>query len=578
MENNTRSCRSNRPKIISLKMDANFFFEKAMQSLDRYRYDKALKYFQRAVEYEPNNPINHCNMAGIYSEIGNYEQSNMILRKIVKDIDPTMTECYFYMANNYANMEYYEEAEEALLQYLEKDPRGVFLEESEEMIEMLSDELDRPTRIKQVKSREMFFEHDRARTMMEEGKFAEAAAVLKRLLKKYSDFTPAQNNLALACFYMGNTEECLKHIYQVLKQERGNVHALCNLAIVYKHQGQEEKLNQLVSLLERTYPFQQEHAFKLAMTLGILGRHDKAHLHFRRLIRSGEFGDDPCLHHYYAVSSFHIGMFDLAFCMWKKAARLDPHSAVPSFYLAHFNEMREHEDKHHFVSYHYYLPFEEKLRELEAKPDHDLQELLKDPLIKASFRWILYHGDQLTKMQVIQALGILGDAESEGVLRDYLKIDHEDEEMKRAAISALKAMGSQEPYPAVFNGKDVLVYASPSLKLPEWKNVWQNVLDLASSEMKERYDSGQRHDMQTLWVEFLGKIYPNVPVIHKAQGWAAALEYLTAKMYSLDISYKKLSEIYGVTVSTIRKNVLLIDDVCRLNEKMNKVFSRFQEH
>ena len=37
-----------------------------------------------------------------------------------------MTECYFYMANNYANMEQFEKAEEALVTYLEEDPSGQF--------------------------------------------------------------------------------------------------------------------------------------------------------------------------------------------------------------------------------------------------------------------------------------------------------------------------------------------------------------------------------------------------------------------------------------------------------------------
>ena len=83
-----------------------------MRSLDRYHYDKALKYFRRAVEYEPDNPVNHCNMAGILSEMGNYEESNRILQSIVDELDPEMTECHFYMANNFANMEKYEAAED----------------------------------------------------------------------------------------------------------------------------------------------------------------------------------------------------------------------------------------------------------------------------------------------------------------------------------------------------------------------------------------------------------------------------------------------------------------------------------
>ncbi|MGO4376513.1 tetratricopeptide repeat protein, partial [Paenibacillus sp. MCAF20] len=131
---------------------------RAVRSLDRFHYDKALKYFRRAVEYEPDNPVNHCNMAGILSEMGNYEESNRILNMIMDELDPTMTECYFYMANNYANMEQYEAAEGALIQYLEEDPDGQFLDEAEDMMDLLHYELERPTQLKNIKSREGMIE------------------------------------------------------------------------------------------------------------------------------------------------------------------------------------------------------------------------------------------------------------------------------------------------------------------------------------------------------------------------------------------------------------------------------------
>lgn len=145
-----------------------------MRSLDRNHYDKALKYFRKAVEYEPDNPVNHCNMAGILSEMGDYAGSNEILSSVLSDVDSSMTECYFYMANNYANMEQFEEAEKALVTYLEEDEEGQFLDEAEEMMEPLYYELDRPTKLNRIKARQGVVEHDQARVLLEEGKFAQA--------------------------------------------------------------------------------------------------------------------------------------------------------------------------------------------------------------------------------------------------------------------------------------------------------------------------------------------------------------------------------------------------------------------
>lgn len=168
-------------KVIPVTLDANFFFERAVRSLDRFQYDKALKNFRKAVEYEPDNPVNHCNMAGILSEMGNYTESNKILAHVLEKIDPAMTECHFYMANNFANMESFEEAERALVTYLEEDASGEFIAESEELMELLQYELNRPAPLVRIRSREGAFEHDKARSLLEEGKFPRRWSCWRRL-------------------------------------------------------------------------------------------------------------------------------------------------------------------------------------------------------------------------------------------------------------------------------------------------------------------------------------------------------------------------------------------------------------
>ena len=211
--------------IISIQLDANFFFERAIRSLDRNRYDKALKYFQKAVDFEPNNPINYCNMAGVLSEIGQYGESNHILQKVINEIDPAMTECHFYMANNFANMEHFEEAERELIQYLQEDEEGQFLEEAEEMMEYLQSELDHPTPITKVKARAGLYEHIHARELLESGQFKEAIKLLELIVEEHPDFLAAMNNLALAYYYVGNKTKAKQMMLSVLDKDESNLHA-----------------------------------------------------------------------------------------------------------------------------------------------------------------------------------------------------------------------------------------------------------------------------------------------------------------------------------------------------------------
>lgn len=561
--------------VVPMKMDATFFFEKAVQSLDRYHYDKALKYFRRAAEYEPENPVNHCNLAGLLSEMGNYEESNRILQHVLDRIDPTMTECYFYMANNFANMENYESAEKAIIHYLENDPNGQFLEESEEMMELLSYELDRPTRLTTIKSREGLFEHDRARSMLEEGRFSEAVRVLEKIIRKHPDFMAARNNLALAYYYMGHFEKSVDMIRQVLELEPGNLHALCNLAIFYQHFGDKTSLTGLLEVLRKTYPFHQDHAFKLATTMGILNEHEKAYLLFKRLLKTGETGPDPCLYHYTAVAAYNTGRYEEAERWWRQAEKFDSGSEIPKFYL---NLLQKNWDEavRPLVSYHYHLPFEEQFRGIERAenglPDH----LKRDPLVRSSFFWALRHGDANTKLQVIQAFGLIADDEVKDALLEYIGQPGEDDYLKRVAIFVLRSIGVKEPLTAVLGGNRTTVAPSPvAPDLPMWDPKWQQVMETAMRYMFRRYDVVQQYDLQTLWVEYLSRVFPNVPKITKVEGWAAALEYLTAKMHRRPVSYQETAERYGVSVSTVSKNAKLIDEACGLKEKMDAIFDKF---
>jgi len=562
-------------KVIPIQWDATFFFERAVRSLDRFHYDKALKNFRRAVEYEPDNPVNHCNMAGILSEMGNYEESNRILGWIVDELDPTMTECHFYMANNFANMEQYEAAESSLIRYLEEDSEGQFLDEAEDMMDLLHFELERPTRLTNIKSREGMVEHDLARTLLEEGKFTEAVRILEKIIEGQPDFLAARNNLALAYYYMGMFDKAMDTIHEVLEIESGNLHALCNLAIFYQHKNDEQSLKPLVELLTKTVPFHQEHVFKLATTMGILGEHGAAYKHFIRLLKDAELHQDPSLYHYAAVAACNIGRLQEAERLWKQTIKLDPTSGIPHYYMEQLELVRSGQQTGS-ISYHYHLPFEEQFKLWEKSSDGIPDHLKRDPLVRSSFFWALRHGDQHTKLQVIQALGMIADSEVKDVLQTFLLEQDEDDYLKRIAIFVLRTIGVQESLRVVLEGKETVIEPNrvPS-RLPVWEEKWQAVVEMALGRMSKQYDLVQQHDLMTLWVEFLSRVYPDVPKLTKPEGWAAALEYLTAKMHRRAISYHEVSIRYGTSIATVSKNVKLIDEVCGIKEKMRTISSVF---
>ncbi|MNG36600.1 hypothetical protein D3C84_1236800 [compost metagenome] len=63
-----------------------------------------------------------------------------------------------------------------------------------------------------------------------------------------------------------------------------------------------------------------------------------------------------------------------------------------------------------------------------------------------------------------------------------------------------------------------------------------------------------------------------MPKLGKVEGWAAALEYLTAKMHRREISYHEVSERYGTSIATVSKCAKRIDEICGIKEKMRMIF------
>lgn len=562
-------------KVLPISMDAGFFFERAVSSLDRHHYDKALKYFRKAVEYEPNNPVNHCNMAGILSEMGDYKASNDALSVILEDIDPSMTECYFYMANNYANMDMFEEAERALITYLEQDIHGQFLLEAQEMMDLFQYELDRPTQVKSIRAMEGVVEHDTARELLEEGKFTQAVGMLEDIVEKTPDFQAARNNLALAYYYLGLFPKALDTIHIVLEREPGNLHGLCNLAIMYQHAGERDRLRELTDRLSKIVPFHQEHVFKLATTMGILGKHEVAYEHFRRLLNNEEMKHDPSLFYYTAVAAYNSGNYELAGRLLQQVKRLDPDAEVAEFYLQRLEQINAGA-KAFPMSYQYHLPFEEQFK-LWEQEDGIPSDIRENPLVRSSFFWALRHGDSKTKLQVIQVFGLIADSEVEEALKSFLLEPDEDPYLKDAALFVLRTLGVKKPLPVCLGDTTTIVDPSRVVSdLPVWKSEWQDVIDLAMKRMDRKFDLKLRIDLEILWAEFLTSLYPNTPTMTHIEGWAAALEYLTAKIHQHPVTYGDVAERYGISASTVRKYTNWIDEVCNIKEKIESVMPSVQ--
>ncbi|GIN19716.1 MAG TPA: tetratricopeptide repeat protein [Bacillus bacterium] len=328
----------NRAKIYTFLPTGDYYFHKGLQSYDRFDFTNAKKYLQRALELEPLEPMIACQLALVHTETGEYEKSNQLLLMTLNELDERMTECYYFLANNYAHLGLFTEAYRYAKLYLEKDEVGEFADEAEELLEWIGINDDDITLLKEQE--ELLQMQEESKSLLEEGKYAEAVQMLEDIVKAYPEFWPAYNNLALAYFYEGETSKAFSMTEKVIAHNPGNLHALCNLAVFYFYEHQTGDLERLLKTLEKIKPIIPEHRYKLGATFALAKQYELAYFWLRQLQKSGYPGNAG-FYYWLAKAAYFTGNEKAAKAAWDRLVLLEPEKAG----IAPWNESLEEADK-----------------------------------------------------------------------------------------------------------------------------------------------------------------------------------------------------------------------------------------
>lgn len=524
----------NKKTVVTFERDANFFVQRGIRLAQRFDYEKAIRCFRRAVELEPTNANNLCHLASVLAEIGQFSESNEILHQIVEETDPEMVEVYFYLAHNYANLEDFQKAEEMALRYLQETKDGMYALEAEELLDYIYSELEVPPRPLDPNGLNLHQKHELARRSLEEGRFLEAMEMLQEIIRVDDSYTPAWNNLALAYYYVGDFDKALRTIGETLAREPGNLHALCNLAVLLSHHNRVDELAPLLSQLRKTVPLHYEQLYKLATTLGVLGQHAEAYRLFRRLFRYwGQ--QDACTYHYAAISAYQSGHRQQAMEWWQKARQLDPDTGIADYYL---RLLKEHEPGNTMeeIPYHYQIPYRDNALDYAEWTHSD--ELKADPMVRASLLWALQHGTPDVRRLVIQTLALIGDREAEEALRLFSRTA-DDKSLGRLAMMALRQIRGEQA------GKE---------RAESSQDESERVAKAIRSCLRKHEQTELRRWALLVWSAYCEQ-NTKPPKLRKPEAWVAALEYLYAKMTSRKVTQKSLAAKYGLSLPTIAKCV-----------------------
>ncbi|QVY61136.1 tetratricopeptide repeat protein [Cytobacillus gottheilii] len=483
-------------KLLSFNPSGEYYFSKGVKAYHRRDFYKATKYLQRAMQLEPGEPMIVCQLAIVYSEMGEHQQSNRLLHMILEELDEDMSECHYFLANNYAHMGFFKDAYQHANLYLELNDDGEFSDDTEDLLDLLTLEAEENDE-DLYEQDDLIIKQEQARELLESGHFPKAVEILTSVIEDYPEYWSAYNNLALAYFYLGEVQKASEILNKVLEENPGNLHALCNRLVFAFYQRSFTEIKLLKETLKKIKPMSAEHQFKLGATFALTGEYEAAFQWLRKLQKSGFDGDGP-FYYWLSYAAYFTGREDIARSTWKKAVEMNP-------------------DKEGFE------PWNEEKQEQNGFEDHPSSILKK---LKSD-----YKEERMFALFLIS----VSSKRDELLLSEGIKKNHKLSALEHEYVS----------YITTGSAKSTAVGAHEIAQL-----LYENHHPIGTTEA----------GLYLLWFTVFIEMEKNSVLIKNKLAWAAALEYVWKKMRSEKVSQVQLAGQYGISVSTLGKYIKLVNN------------------
>ena len=489
--------RKQKGKILSFIPTGEYYFTKGLKAFHRRDFIKSKKYLQRALQLEPGEPMIACQLAIVWTELGDYEQSNKLLHLILEELDDEMAECHYFLANNYAHMGFFKDAYNHAKLYLELEPEGDFMEDTEDLIELLTleeDDMDDEL----YEEDDLIAKQEQARDLLESGYFPKAIELLNSVVEEYPEYWSAYNNLALAYFYLGEAEKAESILMDVLTRNPGNLHALCNLLVFAHYLKQPEKVSHLIGVLKKVTPLLTEHQFKLGATFALVGEYESAYVWLRKLYKSGFNGDGP-YYYWLSYAAYHTGHEKMARTMWELVLQVSPEKEG----LEPWNETREPING-----------FEDHVESIYQKLDSDYLE------------------------ERLFALFLISVSEKRDSLLSAKRVTQNDKLslLEQEYLQMIKT-GKRKRYSPAADADEVA------------KILYEFHQPIGTMEA----------GLYLMWFSVFAEALKTGAEIQNKIAWAAAMDFIWSKLRGVKLSQKVIAGQYGISASTIGKYIKLVN-------------------
>ena len=541
-------------KILSFERDAKFLFDRHQKLVDRGEYIESLVSLRGAVQKEPDNTEYRLSLAELYTEMNDYEKSNYILFELLREQDDLEGVCLFDMGCNFFGLRDAEKASECFERYLMEYPDGEFACEAQDLLELMDDEVseeeDAPDSI--------YEKADQGKTLLDRGDYAGAIELLKQISADYPDLVFVRNNLALAYYCNGQTEEAIRVSKEVLKEDPSNVHATCNLVLFgLKGDGDAAIPSEQIERLASLTADDADEEIKIALTFCEIGEDSRALEVLKQVLQETPY--DMLTLFLAGAAAANTGKYREAIGYFMDMLRLEPDNTI-ALYYKNYVQRNLDSGEELWIDYAYQVPaaeIKQRMAYLNGCVEEGLPNLRKrwadDAVFRATLLWGFTLPDPSIKRAVVELLGKFGDERAIGELKRYLLKRSEPDEVKNDIFISLKSNGIKQPYYAYIGGKIAEIRIGMAedrgarLKASNQK-VMERLIDCADELPPELIPKAVE-----LFMRYLAKLDP-IPTMRDANAWAAALLAavdLEQKLANMD----QICAVFGAEMQAVKRRV-----------------------
>ncbi|HLR08908.1 MAG TPA: hypothetical protein VK136_06550 [Bacillota bacterium] len=308
--------------VIPFIPEGDFYFSRGVKAFQKRKFARAIKWLQRAIEREPNNPLYPCQMSIVYTEIGAYHTANQILTNVKQSNGETYMDCYYLLANNYAHLGLLDDARKHAEFYLQKDPNGDFREEAEQLLLLLESFMDEDD-AGGGETDEFLMMREAALYYMDYRQWSKALPLLRKMMARFPDHVLIRHYYALALFFFGQRQDAVQMEKEMLAQHPESMHSHANLAIFYYQQGNSEYKQHIQALLN-IYPIHVEQKLFIAGSFIATGYYKEAYNRFSMLKKTDKV-NYMSYYLWYSFALYHTGRREKALSIWKEGCKRHPH-------------------------------------------------------------------------------------------------------------------------------------------------------------------------------------------------------------------------------------------------------------